>query len=117
MPTILYLNSDWRPCASQCFLTDLSTTNTDIFQLPADFCLATHYRTSPKHLSDDQVRDYLRPLLVEKKVAHSSCKAYLAGITYFCRHICSREVDDRFGLSPRPRGRMLPAVLSVETHA
>ena len=77
-------------------------------------CLAKHYNMSPEHLSDDQVRDYFRHLLLEKKLAHSSCKAYLAGITYFYRHICGREVDDRFGLPPRPRGRKLPAVLSME---
>ena len=77
-------------------------------------CLATHYHTSPEHLSNDQVRDYFRHLLVEKKLAHSSCKAYLAGITYFYRHICGREVDDRFGLPPRPLGKKLPAVLSME---
>ena len=77
-------------------------------------CLATHYQTSPEHLSNDQVRDYFRHLLLEKKLAHSSCKAYLAGITYFYRHICGREVDDRFGLPPRPLGKKLPAVLSME---
>ena len=77
-------------------------------------CLANHYNTSPEHLSNDQVRDYFRHLLLEKKLAHSSCKAYLAGITYFYHHICGREVDDRFGLPPRPRGRKLPAVLSME---
>ena len=69
---------------------------------------------SPEHLSDDQVRDYFRHLLVKKKLAHSSCKVYLAGITYFYRHICGREVDDRFGLPPRPMGKKLPAVLSME---
>jgi len=77
-------------------------------------CLAKHYNTSPEHLSNDQVREYFRHLLLEKKLAHSSCKAYLAGITYFYRHICGREVDDRFGLPPRPLGRKLPAVLSME---
>jgi len=61
-------------------------------------CLAKHYNTSPEYLSNDQVRDYFRHLLLEKKLAHSSCKAYLAGITYFYRHICGRVVDDRFGL-------------------
>lgn len=55
-----------------------------------------------------------RHLLLECKLAWSSCKNYLSGITYFYRHICGREVDDRFGLPPRPRGRKLPAVLSME---
>jgi len=77
-------------------------------------CLANHYKMSPEHLSNDQVRDYFRYLLLKKKLAHSSCRAYLCGITYFYRHICGREVDDRFGLPPRPRDKKLPAVLSMK---
>jgi integrase len=77
-------------------------------------CLANHYQLSPEKLTNDQVRDYFRHLLLERKLAWSSCKTYLSGITYFYRHICNREVDDRFGLPPRPRGRKLPAVLSME---
>jgi integrase/recombinase XerD len=78
-------------------------------------CLAKHYNQSPEKLTNDQVRDYFRHLLLEKKLAWSSCKTYLSGISYFYRHnICDREVDDRFGLPPRPRGRKLPAVLSME---
>ena len=90
------------------------TQETQKGSISAVRCLAAHYQTSPEHLSDDQVRDYFRHLLLEKKLAHSSCKAYLAGITYFYRHICGREVDDRFGLPPRPLGKKLPAVLSME---
>jgi integrase len=77
-------------------------------------CLAKHYNQSPEKLTNDQVRDYFRHLLLEKKLAWSSCKTYLSGITYFYRHICGREIDDRFGLPPRPRGRKLPTVLSME---
>ncbi len=76
--------------------------------------LAGHYNLSPDKLTDDQVREYFRHLLMERKLAWTSCKNYLSGITYFYRHICGREVDDRFGLPPRPRGRKLPAVLSME---
>lgn len=77
-------------------------------------CLARHYNQSPERLTDDQVRAYFRHLLLERKLAWGSCKTYLSGITYFYRHICHREVDDRFGLPPRPRGRKLPSVLSME---
>jgi integrase/recombinase XerD len=76
--------------------------------------LAGHYSAQPDKLTDDQVRAYFRHLLLERKLEWSSCKNYLSGITYFYRHICGREVDDRFGLPPRPRGRKLPAVLSME---
>jgi len=77
-------------------------------------CLAKHYHQSPETLTDDQVRAYFRYLLMERKLAWGSCKTYLSGITYFYRHICNREVDDRFGMPPRPRGRKLPSVLSME---
>jgi site-specific recombinase XerD len=77
-------------------------------------CLAKHYNQSPEKISDDQVLEYFRHLLLERKLEWSSCKTYLSGITYFYRHICNREVDDRFGLPPRPRGQKLPAVLSME---
>ena len=77
-------------------------------------CLAKYYNQSPEKLANDEVRDYFRYLLLERKLAWSSCKTYLSGITYFYRHICNREVDDRFGLPPRPRSRKLPAVLSME---
>jgi integrase/recombinase XerD len=76
--------------------------------------LAKYYNQSPDQLTDEQVRDYFRHLLTERKLAWNSCKNYLCGITYFYRHICNREVDDRFGLPPRPRGRKLPVVLSME---
>lgn len=61
-----------------------------------------------------QVRDYLRHLLTERKLAWNSCKNYLCGTTYFYRHICNREVGNRFGLPPCSQGRKLPAVLSIE---
>ncbi len=76
--------------------------------------LAKHFSQSPETLTDDQVRDYFRHLLTVRKLKWRSCKSYLAGITYFYRHICNREVDDRFGLPPRPRSRRLPSVLSME---
>jgi integrase/recombinase XerD len=76
--------------------------------------LAKFYKQSPDQLTDEQVRGYFRYLLTERKLAWSSCKQYLSGITYFYRHICNREVDDRFGLPPRPRGSKLPVVLSME---
>ena len=77
-------------------------------------CLAKHYNQSPETLTNEQVRAYSHHLLMERKLAWGSCKTYLSGITYFYRHICNREVDDRFGLPPRPRGRKLPTVLSME---
>jgi len=76
--------------------------------------LVKHYYQSPEKLNDDQVRAYFHHLITERKLAWTSCKSYQSGIIYFYRHICNREVDDRYGLPPRPRGRKLPVVLSME---
>ena len=76
--------------------------------------LAKHHNQSPEKLTDDQVREYFRHLILKRKLARTSCGAYLSGITYFFRNICEREVDDRFGLSLQQRGRNLPSVLSME---
>ena len=76
--------------------------------------LATFHNKSPDTLTDEQVRGYFRYLLEERKLAWSSCHNYLTGITFFYRHICQREVEDRFGLPPGPRQRKLPVVLSIE---
>ncbi|MCP4340808.1 MAG: tyrosine-type recombinase/integrase [Desulfobulbaceae bacterium] len=76
--------------------------------------LAKYHNQSPENFTDEQVRAYFRHLLVERKLAWSSCGSYLSGITHFYRHLCNREVDDRFGVPPRPRSRKLPSVLSME---
>ena len=76
--------------------------------------LAKHYHQSPEKLTDDQVRAYFHHLITVRKLAWTSCHSYLSGIVYFYRHICNREVDDRYGLPPCPRGIKLPVVLSME---
>ena len=38
--------------------------------------LAEHYNQSPDTLTDDQVRAYFRHLLIERKLAWTSCKNY-----------------------------------------
>ncbi len=76
--------------------------------------LAKYHNQSPEKLTDEQVRAYFRHLLLERKLARRSCGSYLCGITYFYRHLCNRESDDRFGLPPQPRSRKLPHVLSME---
>ena len=52
--------------------------------------VAKHYKRSPELITDDQVRAYFRHLVMERKLARASCYAYLSGIIYFYRHICSR---------------------------
>ena len=74
--------------------------------------LAKFYNQSPDILTDEQVRDYFRHLLEERKLTWRSCHKYLTGLIFFYRHICQREVQDRFGLPPRRGEKKLPIVLS-----
>lgn len=76
--------------------------------------LAKYHNQSPEKLTDDQVRAYFRYLLLDRKLARKSCGSYLSGIMHFYRHLCNREVDDRFGVPPQPRCKKLPTVLSME---
>ena len=76
--------------------------------------LAAYYRKSPETLTDEQIRGYFRYLIEERKLAKSSCRRCLTGLLFFYRHVCQREVNDRFGL-PTWRGeKKLPIVLSIE---
>jgi site-specific recombinase XerD len=76
--------------------------------------LAAYHKESPEKLTDEQVRDYFRHLLEERKLTWRSCRKYLTGLIFFYRHICQREVQDRFGLPPRRGEKKLPIVLSIE---
>ena len=76
--------------------------------------LAAYYKKSPETLTNEQIRTYFRYLIEERKLAKSSCRRCLTGLLFFYRHVCHREVNDRFGL-PTWRGeKKLPIVLSIE---
>lgn len=76
--------------------------------------LAEYYKQSPETLTDEQIRAYFRHLIEERKLTLRSCRRYLTGLIYFYRHICQREVKDRFGLPPWRGEKRLPIVLSIE---
>jgi len=52
-------------------------------------CLANHYNQSPKKLTDEQVRDYFRHLLLEKKLAWSPGRCVPHGGHQFALHIAA----------------------------
>ncbi len=76
--------------------------------------LAAYHKQSPAKLTDEQIRAYFRHLIEERKLTLRSCRRYLTGLIYFYRHICHREVKDRFGLPPWRGEKKLPIVLSIE---
>ncbi len=73
--------------------------------------LARHYGRSPDRISVEQIREFLHHLIVERKLAFSSCNQKLAGIRFFYRHVLGQEKLDlrvpakRSGKLPEPLGR------------
>jgi len=76
--------------------------------------LAAYYKGSPEKLTDEQIRAYFHHLLKERKLTKRSCHRYLSGLIFFYRHVCKREVNDRFGLPYWRAEKKLPLVLSIE---
>jgi integrase/recombinase XerD len=73
--------------------------------------LSKYYMQSPDTLTNDQIQDYIRHLLEERKLSWGTCNSYLSGIVCFYRHICKWD-DTQFQIPPRPRVKKLPVVFS-----
>jgi len=98
---------------SQMNMHDLSA-NTQRGYVASVKGLAAYYKESPETFTDEQIQAYFRYLIEERKLAKSSCRRCMTGLLFFYRHVCHREVNDRFGL-PTWRGeKKLPIVLSIE---
>ena len=72
--------------------------------------LAAYYNRSPDQITLDEVRDYFRDLIVERKLAGSSCNQKLAGIRFFYKRVLGRPFDvhvasKRSGKLPEPYSR------------
>jgi site-specific recombinase XerD len=75
--------------------------------------LAKYYKQSPDTLSNEQIQDYLRYLLEDRKLTWGSVNAYLSGLVCFYRDF--RKWDEtQFQIPPRPRARKLPTVYSKQ---
>lgn len=73
--------------------------------------LAKYYMQSPDTLTNDQIQDYIRYLLEDRKLSWGTCNTYLSGMVSFYRHICKWD-DAQFQIPPRPRVKKLPVVFS-----
>jgi site-specific recombinase XerD len=72
--------------------------------------LAEHHHRSPEKISVEEVRGFLHHLIVERRLAFSSCNQKAAGIRFFYRHVLGR---DEFDLKvPAKRSGRLPEPLS-----
>jgi integrase/recombinase XerD len=72
--------------------------------------LAKHYQRSPEKISVEEVRGFLHYLIVDRRLAFSSCNQKAAGIRFFYRHVLGQ---DEFDLKvPAKRSGRLPEPLS-----
>jgi integrase/recombinase XerD len=75
--------------------------------------LATFYQCSPDRLQPEQIRTYLHHLLVERRLAWSSCNQAAAGLKFFYTKTLGWDVL-HLDLPPRTGRLQLPRVLSIE---
>jgi integrase len=75
--------------------------------------LADFYKKSPDLLTNDQIQNYFRYLIEDRKLAWGSCNNHFSGISCFCRNILKWE-ETKFKIPPRPRTRQLPIIISEE---
>jgi site-specific recombinase XerD len=75
--------------------------------------LAKFYNQSPDTLTNDQIQEYFRYLLENRKLSWGTCNNYFSGIISFYRNICKWD-ETHFQIPPRPRIKKLPTVFSRE---
>ena len=75
--------------------------------------LATFYNCSPDRLSPEQIRASLHHLLVERRLAWSSCNPVAAGLKFFYTKTLGWDVL-HLHLPPRTGRSQLPQILSIE---
>ena len=75
--------------------------------------LATFYDCSPDRLSPEQIRTYLHHLLVERRLAWSSCNQAAAGLKFFYTKTLGWDVL-QLHRPPRTGRSQLPQILSIE---
>jgi len=75
--------------------------------------LANYHKKSPDLLTNDQIQDYFRYLIEDRKLAWGSCNNHFSGISCFYRKVLKWD-EIAFNCPPRPRIKQLPVVLSEE---
>lgn len=75
--------------------------------------LANYHKKSPDLLTNDQIQDYFRYLIEDRKLAWGSINNHFSGICSFYRNVLKWD-EIAFKCPPRPRIKQLPIVLSEE---
>lgn len=74
--------------------------------------LAAYYRQPPDKMTDAQIQDYLEYIIVDRKLAWSSCNVQFSGIKRFYRHVLNRT--PKLSIPPRPMEKKIFMALSRE---
>jgi len=75
--------------------------------------LTQFHHQSPETLTNDQIQEYLRYLIEDRKLSWGTCNNHFSGIVSFYRNVCKWD-ETRFSIPPRPRIKKLPRILSIE---
>jgi integrase/recombinase XerD len=75
--------------------------------------LAKFYNQSPDTLTNEQIQEYFRHLLEDRKLTWGTCNNYFSAIVCFYKNVCKWD-ETRFQIPPRPRIKKLPTVFSME---
>jgi site-specific recombinase XerD len=75
--------------------------------------LVKFYNQSPDTLTNEQIQDYFRYLLEDRKLSWGTCNNYFSAIICFYKNVCKWD-ETHFHIPPRPRTKKLPIVLSME---
>ena len=75
--------------------------------------LAQFHQQSPDTLTNDQIQEYLRYLIEDRKLSWGTCNNFFSGIVSFYKNVCKWD-ETRFSIPPRPRIKKLPRILSIE---
>lgn len=73
--------------------------------------LAVHYHRSPDQISPEEIRDYLSHLVVERRLAWSSCNQAAAALRFFYGEVLGRQQTDFYVPAVRKPQR-LPEIFS-----
>jgi site-specific recombinase XerD len=75
--------------------------------------LAQFHQQSPETLTNEQIQEYLRYLIEDRKLSWGTCNNFFSGIVSFYRNVCKWD-ETRFSIPPRPRIKKLPRIFSIE---
>lgn len=75
--------------------------------------LSRYHMKSPDKLSNNEIQEYLRYLIKEKKLAWSTCNVVFSGLKCFYKNIVRRD-ETHFFIPRRPRINKIPIILSIE---